>query len=321
MKHHYIDHLDKEHFGFVPNRDRWQFHFEDLRNADESARILTITKWDKNWERLFDFQHLQELTLHEPNKDQLAALPRLKGICRLRITHARPKCLEMLSALVELEELVLEYVSGVDDLGPLSALPSLRSVFFENLRRVRDFAGIAGTKQLKYLSIDGTLDWAQPIESLKFLAQLPLLAHLRLSGVRVLDDRCPLSHIAEHSKLEKVELSSSAFLLEDFAWLEAKRPDIEGAVQRPFWHFGGERRELDRLDYRAGLSAAELRDGSYSNIEIDEDGKRYELTPFQAYLLGKGERMASGVREKVQAKCAAHEERYRALVNGFVASG
>lgn len=317
MKHHFADLLDKEHFSFVPNRDRWRHRFEDLLDTDEATQILTITKDDKNWERVVDLRHLKELTLHQPSSEQLAMLSELSGLDRLRVSHARPKTLEMMTNLVQLEELVLEYVSGVDDLSPLSTLPSLRSAFFENLRKVKDFSGIAGAKKLRYISIDGTLDWKQPIESLGFVVQLPSLTHLRLNWVRVLDDNFPLSPIAKHTKLKKIDMPSATFLLEDYAWLEAKRPDIEGVVEKPFSTFGGERRELNARDFRARLPEAELRDLNYTNIEIADDGKRYEWIPYQAILLGKGERSISGSREKVLAKCAAHEERYRALVKGF----
>jgi hypothetical protein len=314
MKHHFADFLNREYFDMVPNVDRWAYHFHDLQNVDREAEILTITKSDTNWKQIFEFKHLRELTLHEPSKDQLAALSDLGQISRLRISHARPKSLEIISNLTNLEELVLEYVSAFDDLSPLAALPKLRSVFFENLRKMNDFTGIGGATQLKYLSIDGTLDWNQPITNLHFLSQLTSLEHLRLSKIRLLDTQCQLSPLGEHPALKRVEFNLNSFALEEFAWLEAMRPDIEGAVQAPFVQYGGERSELYSLDFRNKMSEAELRE-TYPDIEIDADGRRYEWRPFEAILLGKGERVASGKRENVLARCDAHKKRYLALID------
>src|SRR5205823_3862952 len=92
-------------------------------------------------------------------------------------THARPKTIEFISSMSELEELVLEYVSGFNDLSALGRLKHLRAVHMENLRGVSDFSGLAGATNLKYLAIYGTADWQQPIDSFEFLRDLP---HLEL---------------------------------------------------------------------------------------------------------------------------------------------
>ena len=120
------------------------------------------------------------------NQAQIAASMGLGALKRLRLTHARPKSLDFVRGHEALEELVLEYVSGVDDLRPVAVLPNLRALHLENLRRMRDFSGLADAAKLRYLSVDGTFDWAQPISSLAFVSSLRALEHFRLGSVRVL---------------------------------------------------------------------------------------------------------------------------------------
>ena len=79
-----------------------------------------------------------------------------------------------------MRELVLEYVSGFYDLSPLKELKSLKSAHFENLRRVSDFSGLSGIASLRYLGINGTLDWDQPIKDFEFLRDLGALEALKL---------------------------------------------------------------------------------------------------------------------------------------------
>ncbi len=299
MKHHFIDYLSDGYFSFTSNLERWRHHYDDLMLARETSEVITITKNDRNWQRVFELQDLKELTLHEPNSEQLCSLAKLPKLLRLRLTMARPKTLEFLEGQDLLEELVLEYVSGVDDLSCVGGLSSLRALHLENLRRVEDFSGLKGAKGLKYLSIDGTLDWKQRVRDLRFLQDLSDLEQLRLMQVRVLETDRPLTPIVEHATLLKVRLNPTAFTLDDFAWLEAKRPDLEGAVQRPFIAMEENQEKMPVSVFR-------------------ESGKSIESLPYQAYLLGKGERMATGKRSTVEARCAQHEARYRKLVESYL---
>jgi len=314
MKHHFIDYLDNSYFNFVPNLQRWRHHYDDLMLAADNSEVITITKNDRNWERVFELKALKELTIHEPNAEQLRSLTKLPKLLRLRITIARPKSLQFLDGQDLLEELVFEYVSGIDDLSYVGGLTSLQALHLENLRRVEDFSGLEGAAALKYLSIDGTVDWKQRVGNLHFLHGLPALQDLKLSKVRVLDTEHPLAPIAKHANLKRISFHRSAFSLEEFAWLEAKRPDLDGAVQQAVIATGGYSRKLPADDFRAKISEGDLISRNYHDIVIKENGDRYEELPYEACLLGKGERIAKGKRATVEAKCAQHEARYQKLV-------
>lgn len=315
MKHHFADLLESsdQYWTITPNRERWSCHFPDLSDAPGNISRLTITGNDRNWERIKDFARLVELTLHEPNDSQLACLTDMPGLTSLRISHARPRTLDMVEGLSALRELVLEYVSGVSDLHPLGRLPALTALHLENLRRVSDFSGLGASRSLRCVAIYGTLDWNQPIESFDFLRGMESLEHLQLGfGVRVPDKLRPLDALLDLKKLARLEIGMGTLPLEEYAWLEAKLPHVQGTAHPAFARHGGEPRALMEDDHRTKMPLEEFQ--RFPSLFVGKDGRRYERTPHEAMLLGKGQRLVSGTDEHVARKCAGHEEKYRALV-------
>src|SRR5271166_4023964 len=141
MRHHFGDLLDRDggYWTILPNKDRYAFCIGDVPVGSKEVTIVTIGKADKNWSRALTLPNLEELTLHEPTKEQLDAIGEIHSVTRLRITHARPRTIEFIQSMTAVEELVLEYVSGFSDLSPLQALKRLRALHLENLRRVANF--------------------------------------------------------------------------------------------------------------------------------------------------------------------------------------
>jgi hypothetical protein len=315
MKHHYADLLNRssEYWTMTPNGERWSCHYPDLADAPEDISTLTITRNDVNWQRARDLEQLAELTLHEPDQSQLAALVDFPRLTALRISHARPKTLAMIEGQTALRELVLEYVSGVSDLQPLGRLPSLRALHLENLRRVSDFSGLGASTSLRYVAILGTLDWNQPVESLAFLGTMSSLEYLKLSWTRVPEKPHLFAALGGLGKLLRLEIGMSELPLEEFAALEANLSHVDGALRPAFVRYGGEDRKLHAHDYRAKLPMNEFQ--RFTGLHVGADGERYEAVPHQAVLLGKGQRQVVGTDERVAEKCLAHEARYRALVS------
>jgi hypothetical protein len=158
MRHHFGDFLDRDggYWTTIPNRERYAYRIGDVPSGSKEVTIVTIGKEDENWLRALTLPNLEELTLHDPTPEQLEAISNLRSLKRLRVTHARPRSIEFIVPMIGVEELVLEYVSGFDDLAPLRGLKRLRALHMENLRRVSDFSGLSGIKSLRYLSIYGT---------------------------------------------------------------------------------------------------------------------------------------------------------------------
>ena len=209
MKHHFGDFLDRtgDYWTTIPNRERFAFIADfEIVNKDE-VKILTISKTqDKNhWEQIFDCPNLEEITLHDPTKEQVQAIRRLTNIKRLRVTFFRATDIEFIGDLHNLEELILEYVSGFTDLTPLLKLTKLKSIHFENLRRVSNFDGLRGLDSLRYLHIDGTVDWNQPIENFDFLKGLPNLEVFSLGFIINKTEFPAFLPILHLKKLKKME--------------------------------------------------------------------------------------------------------------------
>lgn len=231
MKHHFADFLDRdgEYWTIIPNSDRYEYSVGDVPTGSKQITIVTVGRDEKNWERIFSFPNLEELTLHEPTKEQLQSTGELSQLKRLRITHSRPKDIEFIAKLEQIEELVLEYVSGFSDLSPLQNLLKLRSLHIENLRRVTDFEGLSGIQSLLYLSIYGTLDWKQPIGNFEFLAELPSLEVFALWQVVSRQPYPALRPLVNLKNLKTLKIPNNIFATEEYALVETGLPAVDGA--------------------------------------------------------------------------------------------
>jgi hypothetical protein len=302
-----------DYWTISEDRAWWMPHFPRVADAPEDISTLTITRDDKNWRRARDFAHLVELTLHNPDQAQLEALADFPKLTALRISVARPKTLRMLEGHNALRELVLEHVSGVSDLGPLGHLSSLTALHLENLRRVSDFSALGSLHSLRYLAIKGT-EWSQPIESFDFLGAMKALEFLELLAVRPPQRPFLLTSLLQLDQLLRMELGIDVFPLEEFAWLAANLAHVEGAVMPPYRRYDGGIRLIED-DYRLNMPLEEFQ--RYSRLFIGEDGKRYVNERYEASLLGRGQRFVYGAEDLVAKKCAAHEKKYRELIEMY----
>jgi len=254
MKHHFGDFLDRtgDYWTTIPNRERFAFIADfEIANKDEVI-ILTISKTqDKNhWEQIFDCPNLEEIILHDPSKEQVQAIRRLTNIKRLRVTFFRTTDIEFIGDLHNLEELIFEYVSGFSDLTTLLKLKKLKSIHFENLRRVSNFDGLRGLDSLRYLHIDGTLDWNQPIENFDFLKGLPNLEVFSLGFIINKTEFPAFLPILHLKKLKKIKIGRATFKTNEYAFLTSAIPNIEGCKWDLCWDY---HENFEFLGKRAGF--------------------------------------------------------------------
>ncbi len=229
MKHHFGDLLDRtgDHWTIVPNRNRYAYSSDSKIKNIKSVKILTISKDHRNWKQVFDCPNIEEVTLDDPSKEQVQAIEKLTQLKRLRITFFRANDIEFIGNLKNLEELILEYVSGFSDLSPLQKLKKLKSLHFENLRSVSNFDGLKGLKSLRYLHIDGTLDWKQPIENFSFLEGLPKLELLAFGFVINKTAFPAFLPILNLKKLKKVKIGMATFQAKEYAFIETALPKVK----------------------------------------------------------------------------------------------
>ena len=239
MKHHFGDFLDRtgDYWTIIPNRERFAFVADfEIANKDD-VKILTISKNQKqeHWEQVFDCLNLEELTLHDPSKEQVQAIRKLINLKRIRVTFFRTNDIEFLGDLTNLEEIILEYVSGFSDLKPLQKLTKLKSLHLENLRRVSNFDGLKGINSLRYLYIDGTLDWKQPVENFTFLEGLPNLEIIAFSFVINKTEYPAFLPVLKLKKIRRIRIGYGTFQTKEYAFLQTALPDVCGDFGDNSW--------------------------------------------------------------------------------------
>ncbi len=316
MRHHFGDFLDRDggYWTIVPNRERYCYRIGDVPEGSPEITIVTIGKDDERWERVRTLPHLEELTLHEPTKEQLAGLGALRTVKRLRITHARPKDIDFICAMTGVEELVLEYVSGFSDLSPLRHLTRLRALHLENLRRVSDFGGLSGITSLQYLSIYGTLDWKQPIRDFEFLHGLPSLEVLGMFQVITKAVYPALLPALSLRKLKQIRLASSYFDTAEYALLEEGLPGVEGASWGPYRFFAYKYVAMPKNDVRAHLPDDVIH-ANHQDVLIRPDGSREVADPDSQWFefTGKSAGRVKCDSTAAEVKCREQATRYTAM--------
>ncbi len=240
MKHHFGDLLDRtnDYWTIVPNIERFAYVADKEITNKELVKVLTIGKEQHHWKQVFECSNLEELTLHAPSTEQVQALKDLpQKLRRIRITFLRTKDIEFIGELKNLEEVIFEYVSGFSDLSPLRRLIRLKSLHLENLRRVSNFEGLEGINSLRYLHIDRTLDWNQPIDNFNFLQGLPNLEVLSLRFVINRTHFPAFIPILSLKKLRKLRIGRSTFSTKEYAFLQAALPNVEGCNWALCWDY------------------------------------------------------------------------------------
>lgn len=229
MRHHFADLLDRSenYWTIVPNVERYSYSLDKNLTDKENVKILTINKNDKNWSQIFDYPNLEELTLDEPNKEQVNALKKLKQLKRLRISFYRTPDIEFISDLINIEELVFEYLSGFSDLSPLKKLTNLKSLHIENLRKVSNFDGLRGIKNLRYLRIDGTLDWNQPIENFDFIGEIPNLEVISFGFITNKTQYPAFLPLLKLKKIRAIKIGLGTLDTKEYAFIQSAFPNVD----------------------------------------------------------------------------------------------
>lgn len=217
-----IDH----YWNIVPTHHTASFSVDKEISDKGAVKILTVSKHHQNWKLIFECPNLEEINLDQPSPEQIQAIGEVKRIKRLRIKSFRTKDISFINTLENLEEVSLEYVSGFSDLSPLQSLPKLKALHLENLRKVSGFDGVKGIRNLKYLHIDGTLDWKQPIESFSFLEELPKLEILSVMSIALKASFPAFISLIRLENLLEIRIPRETLDSREYAFIEVAKPEI-----------------------------------------------------------------------------------------------
>lgn len=244
----------------------------EKNEANPNTKKAEISADTKNWQIIFKFSNLEELILYYPTREQVEALTHLPKLKRLHIIKVQLKNIEFLEELKELEELKMVYVSGFSDLSPIENLQKLKSLYIQNFRRISDFSAISSLKSLQYLSINGTVDWKQPIENFDFLGSLENLEYFSVWLINCKGEFPVFLTALKLKKLKNVMLSRNEFFLEDYVFWEKYFPNVKGTKVELA-------KKLDSSDnlYFLGKGDGYVKEGSKNAThKLAEYQKRYE---------------------------------------------
>ncbi|MGU3374984.1 leucine-rich repeat domain-containing protein [Chryseobacterium sp. M5A1_1a] len=225
-----------DYWKIIPTHHTLSYSVDQAIIDNKTVKILTLNKHNQHWKLIFDCQDLEEVNLDQPSQEQIQAINELKQLKRVRVKNLRTNNIEFLSGLMNIEEVAIEYVSGFSDLSPLQHLPKLKALHLENLRKVSNFDGIRGIKSLKYLHIDGTLDWNQPIENFSFLEELPELEVLSLMNITNKASFPAFLSVLKLEKLLELRIPRETLDTAEYAFLDVAKPHAKkGFENKSSW--------------------------------------------------------------------------------------
>lgn len=307
---------------------RSEYNFSELLSENEyHTKFIRLKGSSEDWVKIAKFENLEEIHLYAPTHEQISFISNIKCIKRLKIDCYRPKNIDFLSKLSNLEELSLEAVSGFEDLEPIKSLPKLRTLNLHMLRRVKNFTALESLSELKFLSIHGNFDFHQPVENLNFLEGLKKLEFLIFEYVRILEKERPAYPLIFSNKLKYVEFPRNLFSLEEFGFVAEVLKGVEGAEPSPvikeihFFH-GNEAwsetvpwqvpdEKIDHIDMHRPLAQAikTPSGGLLALGGLTDIGETSSKTGYME-LLGRGSRGFNSRIKNAEKRCLLHIEKY-----------
>jgi hypothetical protein len=196
-------------------------------------------------------------------------------------------------------------------LTPLSKLTKLKSLHFENLRKVSNFDGLKGLGSLRYLHIDGTLDWNQPIDNFEFLNGLPNLEVFTLGWIVNKSPFPALTSVLTLKKLKKIKILSNTLPTQEFAFLERALPNVQGANNEICRRFAYSSLKLTKEDFRSQLSDEIIKE-KHQEVRILYDGTREVNDPNTEWFdfIGKGAGRVKCNNPKADEKIEEFKQKY-----------
>ncbi len=116
-----------------------------------------------------------------------------------------------------------------------SRMVNLRKLHITDCNKLVDFSGLENSN-LEYLDLygcNGLSSFTSKLDvgDLKFLQNMPKLKHLGLEIMKKQEDKVYLKAIAKVKTLESINIGSSFFTFEQFAWLSAQLPNIKEGLE------------------------------------------------------------------------------------------
>ncbi|MEI6284631.1 MAG: hypothetical protein WCP40_05985 [Opitutae bacterium] len=140
----------------------------------KSLKDLHLVGHKKDIEIISSLSCLEQLSLRSITLPNLKVVLPLEKLKRLNIRLGGTSDLKLLPQLTGLQSLELWMIKGLDNLGMLGNVASLRNLYLQDLKHVRVLPSFAGLHQLRRVTLDGM----KGITDLRSIADAPALEEL-----------------------------------------------------------------------------------------------------------------------------------------------
>ncbi len=143
--------------------------------------------------------------------------------------------LSFVEELPNLETLNIYWNSKATKLFAAFRMPNLKKLHITDCNKLKDFSGLR-IGNLEYLDLFGCNRLSSftskfDAGNLDFLLFMPKLKHLCLEIMKTCEDDVYLKTIAKIKTLESINIDSSFFTFEQFAWLSAQLPNVKEGLK------------------------------------------------------------------------------------------
>lgn len=203
--------------------------FEDLTSVPPDATFLATRGTARRLERIAELPQLEALWANPASLELLRAGAQAPALRAIYVCHFKRLSEVSLAGALRLEHLMLSWAPQLVDLGFLAGLPSLRTIYLEDMKRV-DLTTLPDLPEVTGLHLGGGMWSTLKVQTLEPLMRLPRLRYLRLSNVRPADGN--LRPISELRDLRELYLPNF-FELEEVARLAGALPNVAGNTLTP----------------------------------------------------------------------------------------
>jgi hypothetical protein len=204
---------------------------EDLTTVPADATFLATRGSAHAPERLGELSQLRALWLHPATTEVVQQIPRLPELRALYVGKCGRADLAPIGDCTSLQHLVLDGAPLLTDLSFLAALPRLRTLYLQGVRRL-DLESIPPLPRLAALHLAGGSSAPLRVASFAPLGRLGTLRHLTLENVRPVDGS--LRSLASLGRLRELHVPNG-LEIEEYARLSGALPRTTGAAMTPFF--------------------------------------------------------------------------------------
>jgi hypothetical protein len=205
-------------------------------HAAESLAAITVTDETSFDSPAPDLSQVTEIWALGIRGEALTRLLAAADPTILHLEAVHDADLSAVSSCTALAGFAVDWNTKLETIDFLAHLPRLQALSLVDIKRLHDLSPLSALIALRSLQLAGGIWSKLVVDTLEPLAQLTVLAELRMISLKVRDGR--LEPLGRLTRLERMAISSNAFDMEEFARLSVQLPDVECSQLYPYQSFG-----------------------------------------------------------------------------------